>query len=164
MFFFACSQISMEALVNLVIFSGFGQACQRMFKVLQNNKATKSLFICCMQLHVHGYIVIMLFQLGMLWHAESSLKQQFNHQYLWKWLCNFVNFLHLVFCIAICILLDIHGSYKNMLFLVGITRHRLSANQIVKCFKLKKLKKDMRYQVGFLLQLKLEEILCYFGL
>ena len=43
-------------------------------------------------------------------------------------------------------------------------RSFLSANQIVKCFKLKKLKKDMRYQVGFLLQLKLEEILCYFGL
>ena len=51
-----------------------------------------------------------------------------------------------------------------MLFWAGIVRHGLSANQIVKCFKLKKLKNDMRYQVDFLLQLKLEEILCYFGL
>ena len=41
--------------------------------------------------------------------------------------------------------------------------YNLSANQIVRCFKLKKLKKNMRYQVDFLLPLKLEEILCYFG-
>ena len=51
-----------------------------------------------------------------------------------------------------------------MLFWVGIVRHSLSANQIVRCFKLKKLKKDLRYQVDFLLPLELEEILCYFGL
>ena len=55
-------------------------------------------------------------------------------------------------------------SIEAMLFWAGIVRHGLSANQIVKCFKLKKLKNDMRYQVDFLLQLKLEEILCYFGL
>ena len=83
-----------------------------------------------------------------------------NHQYLWKGSCDFVDFLQVV----ICILLDIHWSYKNMLFWAGIVRHSLSANQIVRCFKLKKLKKDMRYQVDFLLPLKLEEILCYFGL
>ena len=63
-----------------------------------------------------------------------------------------------------CILLDIHWSYKNMLFWTGIVRYSLSANQIVRCFRLKKPKKHMRYQVDFLLPLKLEEILCYFGL
>ena len=63
-----------------------------------------------------------------------------------------------------CILLDIHWSYKNMLFWTGIVRYSLSANQIVRCFRLKKPKKYMRYQVDFLLPLKLEEILCYFGL
>ena len=78
----------------------------------------------------------------------------------WKGSCDFVDFLQVV----ICILLDIHWSYNNMLFWAGIVRHSLSANQIVRCFKLKKLKKDMRYQVDFLLPLKLEEILCYFGL
>ena len=50
-----------------------------------------------------------------------------------------------------------------MLFWAGIVSHSLSANQIVSCFKPKKLKKDMMYQVDFLLPLKLEEIF-YFGL
>ena len=48
-----------------------------------------------------------------------------------EWFCWFFA-LHLV----ICILLDIHWSYKNMLFWVGTVRHRLSANQFVSCFKL----------------------------
>ena len=74
-----------------------------------------------------------------------------NRQYLWKGLSDFVDFLHLV----ICILLDVHWSYKNMLFWVDIISHRLSVNQIVRCFKLKKLGNYMRYQVIFLLLLKL---------
>ena len=41
--------------------------------------------------------------------------------------------------------------------------YSLSANQIVRCFKLKKLKNYMRYQVEFLLPLKLHKIY-YFGL
>ena len=45
----------------------------------------------------------------------------------------------------------------------GIVRLRLSANQIVRCFKLKKLENYMRYQVGFLLPLKFQKI-CSFGL
>ena len=36
---------------------------------------------------------------------------------------------------------------QPMLFWAGIVRYSLSANQIVRCYKLKKLKKDMRYQV-----------------
>ena len=35
----------MEALVNLVRFAGFGQACLGMSKVLQNNKATISIYV-----------------------------------------------------------------------------------------------------------------------
>ena len=83
-----------------------------------------------------------------------------NCQYLWKGFSDFVDFLHVV----ICILLDIHWSYKNMLFWVDIFRHRLSVNYIVRCFKLRKLENYMRYQVEFLLLLKLQKILCYFGL
>ena len=45
-----------------------------------------------------------------------------------------------------------------------IVWHRLSANQIVRCFKLKKRKNYMRYQVDFLLSLKLQKISYYFGL
>ena len=62
---------------------------------------------------------------------------------------------------------DIYAVYAwkiSMLFWAGIVRHSLSANQIVRCFKLKNLKKDIRYQVNFLLPLKLEETLCYFAL
>ena len=71
--------------LNLVIFAGFGQACQGMSKALQNNKATISLgrilFICFyMQLHSRGiYIVIMSFQQSMVRHAQSSLKQQITN-------------------------------------------------------------------------------------
>ena len=83
-----------------------------------------------------------------------------NHQYLWKGLSDFVDFLQVV----ICILLDIHWSYKNMLFWAGIVRHSLSANHIVRWFKIKKLRNYMRYQVNLLLPLKLQKMLCCFGL
>ena len=65
-----------------------------------------------------------------------------------------------------CVLtvMDIHWSYQNLLFWAGIVWHRLSANQIVRCFELKKLKNCMRYQVDFLLPLKLQKISYYFGL
>ena len=59
-----------------------------------------------------------------------------------------------------CVLrvMDIHGSYQ-----AGIVWCRLPANQIVRYFKLKKLKNYIRYQADFLLPLKLQKI-CYFGL
>ena len=59
--------------------------------------------------------------------------------------------------------MDIHWSYQDLLFWAGIIWHRLSARQIVRYFKLKKLKNYMKYQVDFLLPLKLQKI-CYFGL
>ena len=83
-----------------------------------------------------------------------------NHQNLWKVLSDFVSFLHVV----IYILLDIHWIYKNMLFRVGIVGHRLSANQIFRCFKRKKLENYLRYHIEFLLPLKLQKISRYFGL
>ena len=61
-----------------------------------------------------------------------------NHQYLWRVLSDFVDFLHVVICIC-CIMLDIYWSYQDLLFWAYIVRHRLSANQIVRCFKLKKI-------------------------
>ena len=73
---------------------------------------------------------------------------------------DFVDFLHVV----ICVLLDIHWSYQNMLFWAGIIRHSPSGNQIVRCFKLKKLENYARNQVDFLLPFKLQKISCYFGL
>ena len=92
--------------------------------------------------------------------ACPKFSEATNHKYLWKGSCEFVGLL----LVVICIVLDIHWNYKNMLFSAGIVRHSHSVNQIVRCFKLTKLKKDMRYQVDFLLPLKTEEMLCYFGL
>ena len=68
-----------------------------------------------------------------------------NHQCLWRWSCEFVDFL----LVVICILLDIQWNDKNMLFWTGIVRHSHSVNQIVECFKLKKLKKDMSINLIF---------------
>ena len=83
-----------------------------------------------------------------------------NHQYLCKELSDFVIFLHVV----VCILLDIHWSEQNMLFWAHFVRHSLSANLILRHFKLKKLENHMRYQVDFFLSLKLEKMSCCFGL
>ena len=65
--------------------------------------------------------------------------------------------------IGILRVMDIHWNYQN-LFWAGIVWHRLSANQIVRCFKLKKLKSYMSYQVDFWLPLKLQKISNLFGL
>ena len=66
----------------------------------------------------------------------------------------------------ICILrvMNINWSYQNLLFWAGIVWRRLSGNQIVRCFKLKKLKNCMSYQVDILLPLELQKISYYFGL
>ena len=82
-----------------------------------------------------------------------------NWQYLWKEFGDLVDFLHVVICI---LLVDTQWSYKNMLFWAGIVMHRLSADQIVICFKLKNLENCITYYVEFLFPLKLQMI-CYFG-
>ena len=55
-----------------------------------------------------------------------------NHQYLWKRLSDFVDFLQLGFCNC-----------------AGIVRHRLSASQIVKYFKLKRLIRGIKLTFWF---------------
>ena len=64
----------------------------------------------------------------------------------------------------ICILgvMDIHCSYQNLLCWAGIVWHRLSANQIGRYFKLKKLKNCTRYRLDFLPPLKLQKIYILF--
>ena len=52
---------------------------------------------------------------------------------------------------------------RNLVFWIGIVWHRLSANEIVRCFKFKKLN-YMRYQFDFLLPLRLPKMSYYFGL
>ena len=60
--------------------------------------------------------------------------------------------------------MDINWSYQALLFWAGVFWDRLSTSQTVRCFKLKKLKRYMSYQVDFLLPLKLQKLSCYFGL
>ena len=134
-----------------------------MSKILQNNKAMISLgrvelfclFVACSYISMCYHVILIGYGL-----ARPKFSETTDQQYLWIGLSDFVGFLQVV----IWILLDIHWSYKNMLFWAGIIRHSLSANQIVRCFKLKKLESNRRYQVDFLLPLKLEELSCYFGL
>ena len=63
-----------------VTFVGFGQAYLIMPKVSKttaniSGKGGAVLFICCMLLHIQrSFSVIMLFWLGMVRHAQSSLK------------------------------------------------------------------------------------------
>ena len=91
----------------------------------------------------------------MVWHSHSSLKQHITN--LWKGSYNVVGFLQ----VAFYILLDIHWSYKKCYFGLALSG---KSSQPIRCFKIQKLKKDMMYQVNFLLPLKLEEISCYFRL
>ena len=80
------------------------------------------------------------------WVGSSMPKILWNNKSLISlesidWFCRFFAY----------ILLDILWSYENLLFQAGIYRHRLSDNQIVRCFKLEKLENYMRYQGDFLL-------------
>ena len=77
-----------------------------------------------------------------------------NQVYLTNDLMNLAHWLN-DFCVLR--VMDIHWSYQNLLFWAGIVWHRLSANQVVRYFKLKKRKNYMRYQVEFLLPLKLQK-------
>ena len=70
---------------------------------------------------------------------------------------NLINWAHWLNDFCVLRVMDIHWSYQNLLFWAGIVWHRLSANQIVRYFKLKKLKNYMRYEVNFLLPLKLQK-------
>ena len=86
------------------------------------------------------YVVLVGYGLACPKFSETT-----NHQHPWKELRDFVDFSQVV----VWVLLNIHGSYKSMLFWTGIVRHSLSANQIVRCFKLKK--NRTRYEVSKLI-------------
>ena len=65
-----------------------------------------------------------------------KLSEITNHQYLWRGLSGFVDFLHVV----IYILLDIHWSYQKLLYWAGIVRHRPQPIRLSDVLNLKKLK------------------------
>ena len=133
-----------------------------MSKVLQNIKATISLgtvefffFFCCMLCctSMEATVLSCLFSLGMVRHAQSSLKQQIT---------NIFGKGHVILFFASSHLHLVSYPLKLQKYVIlgwNCQAYSLSANQIVRCFKLKKLIKDMRYQVDFFLSLKLEEIL-----
>ena len=119
--------------LNLVIFAGFGQVSQGMSNVLQNNKATilrewLNYFVYLLHVVTHPW-KLQFFHVVLVGYGPACPKfsEATNQQYLWKGCSDFVDFLQVV----ICILLDIHRSYKNVLFWACIVRHSLSTNQIV---------------------------------
>ena len=75
-----------------------------------------------------------------------------NRQYLWRgWV------ILLTFCKYLL------ASCWISIEATKICYFGLSGNQIIRCFKLKKLE-NLRYQVDCLLPLKLQKISCYFGI
>ena len=93
--------------------------------VLQNNKLPIalgkvelfSLFVGCSYTSWEATVLSCCF----IWVCSSMPKVLWNNksQYLWRWLSDSVDFLH----VAICILLNIHLSFQNLLFWAGIIRH-----------------------------------------
>ena len=124
-----------------------------MSKILQNNKAIISLgrvelfclFVACSYISMCYHVILIGYGLACPKFSETT-----DQQYLWIGLSDFVGFLEVV----IWILLDIHWSYKNMLFWAGIIRHSLSANQIVRCFKLKSTQKGHEVSSWFFASVK----------
>ena len=138
-------------------------ACPRLSKITKQQYIWEGLSFFVYLLHVVTHLwKLRFYHVILVGYGPACPKfaEATNQQYLWKGSYDFVNFLQVV----ICILLDIRGSYKNMIFWAGIFRHSLSTNQILRCFKLKKLTKDIRYQVDLFLPLKIGEVLYYFGL
>ena len=133
-----------------------------MSKVLQNNKTTISLgrlsyfvyFVACSCTSMETTVLSCRFSWlwsGMpkvLWSNKSPVSLERVEWFCWLFASSY--FLHLV---------RYPLKLRKYAIWAGIVRHSLSANQIVRCFKLKKFKKDMSYQVDSLLPLKLEEIL-----
>ena len=77
--------------------------------------------------------------------ACPKFSEATNHQYLWKGCSDFVDFLQVV----ICILLDIHWSYKNVLFWAALSGIASQPFRLSDVLNRKKLEHDMRYQVDY---------------
>ena len=111
--------------LNLAIFAGFGQACQGMSKALQNNKATISLGrvdLFCLFVFTCSYTVVeatlLSCRFSRVWSGMPKVLWSNKSPISLKMVCDFVEFL----LVVICIFLDIHWNYKNMLFWAGIVR------------------------------------------
>ena len=119
-----------------------------------NNKITKpqylweglSYFVYLLHVVTHSWKVqcyhVVLVGYG---PACPKFSEATSRQYFLKWSCAFADFS----LVLKCILLDIHWNYKNMLFSADIFRHSVSANQIVRCFKLKNSKRIWGIKLTF---------------
>ena len=122
-----------------------------MSKVLQNNKATICLgrvelfclFVACSYTSMEATVLSCRF--SWVWSACPKFSEVTNHQFLWKGSCDFVDFLQVV----ICILLDIHWSYKNVLFWAALSGIASQPFRLSDVLNRKKLEHDMRYQVDY---------------
>ena len=79
-----------------------------------------------------------------LWNNKSPVSLKRLEWFCWFFACSY---LHLVRCPL---------KLQNMLFWAGIVRHRISANQTVRCFWLKNLQNCLGYEVDFLFRLNLQ--------
>ena len=108
--------------------------------VLQNNKLSISLerpsyFVYLLHVVTHPR-KLQCYHVVLVGYVPACLKfsEITNHQYLWRGLSDFDDFLHVV----ICILLDIHWSYQNFgLVLSGIGSHPITLSDVLNLQKLK---------------------------
>ena len=136
-----------------------------MTNLLQNNKAPISsgrvelfcLFFACRYTSMEATVLSCRFSFScmtkVLWNNKSPISLERVEWFCWFFACNY---LHLVWY-----------SLKLQRYAVSgwhYQGYRLSGDQIVRCFKLKKLENYKRYEDDFLLPLKLQKISCYFGL
>ena len=137
---------------------GLGHACLGMPSILQNNKLLISLgkvklfcwFVTYSYTSREARVLLCCFS----WVWSGRPKVLWNSKSLIKgWV------ILLIFCLYLFASCWISIEATNICSF-GLV---LSANQIVRCFKLKKLENYMRYQVDFLLPLKLQKIY-YYGL
>ena len=138
MFIFACSQISY--FLGLVRHTW---ACRTFSKIPKHQYLGEGLSYLVYLLHVVPHLwKLQCYHAVLVGYGPAYPKfSEINCQYLRKVFSDFVDFL----LVVICILLDTHLSYKNVIFSAGIVRHRLLANQIVRYFKLKKLENYLSF-------------------
>ena len=105
--------------------------------VFQNNKAPMSLervklfclFVSCSYPSMEATVLCCFRWSSMpkvLWNNKSPISLERVEWFGRFFACSYLHFVRNLW------------SFKNMLFWIGIVSYRLSANQIVRCFKLKK--------------------------
>ena len=130
-----------------------GRACPRFSKITKQKYLFEGfelfcLFVACSYTSMAATVLSCF---SRVWSCMPKVFKATNHQYLWKGSCDFVDFLQVVISIEATKICYFGLTYS------GITSQPIRLSDVVNV-------NNSRYQVDFLLPLKLEERLCCFGL